>query len=165
MKYFAILASVCFAFSLDIDPKGSIYFTTRDGNVVSDPLTPCEDFDGKFDVESVVLTPYPIVSGAELQVAASGLLHQKVLEGAKVVISVKFGPFTLFSKTVDLCEEAAKNDVFCPIEVGQTILKAGQLVPSIAPAGSYNLEFRVKNPDGTNLACVAGKVAIIKKPK
>jgi hypothetical protein len=166
MKFISLLASVCLAFSVDLEePKRNFYFQTSEGDAVSGPLVPCENFKGKFDMESVVLSPYPIVSGEDLHVTATGNLLEKVVKGAKVVISVKFGKLTLFSMNVDLCEEAAKEGISCPMNVGQTVLKAGEFVPGIAPAGHYNLEFRVKNANGGDLACVAGKVEIIKKQK
>lgn len=158
----SVFASACFALSVDKD----VYLSNTDGFAVSaNPLVACKGFKGQFVIESIDLNPYPIVSGGNLQVSAAGNLKERVVKGSKVVIAVKFGKVTIFSKTVDLCEEAAKNDISCPLEVGRTLLKAGQLVPSQAPAGAYDLEFRVKNANGNDLACIAGKVDIIKKGK
>jgi hypothetical protein len=73
-------------------------------------------------------------SGSALTIKASGDLKEKVEEGAKVHIQVKYGLITLINQENDLCDAVTKVDLKCPLEKGNmTLTKDVDLPQQIPP--------------------------------
>lgn len=84
-------------------------------------------------------------SGAELVITASGIVHEKIEEGAYVNIEVKYGLIRLLKTQADLCEQVKNVDLECPIEKGTLTLTKSVDLPKEIPPVSF-LSFSVTVP-------------------
>jgi hypothetical protein len=87
------------------------------GDFVS-PLSNCGD-SSKFDVKELVLTPYPVLSGENLNVYVKGNLKTDITDGAKIDIAIKKLGIQVVHENLDYCTETAKDNNPCPIKAGQ----------------------------------------------
>jgi hypothetical protein len=56
--------------------------------------------------------------GETLSIIASGYFKEKVEEGAKVHLQVKYGLITLINQEADLCDHLKDVDLECPLDKG-----------------------------------------------
>lgn len=75
--------------------------------------------------------------GQDLVIKAIGTVSQKIVDGAYVLLQVKYGLIRLISTKADLCEQIQNVDMECPIEPGVlTITKSVSLPNEIPPVSS-----------------------------
>lgn len=74
-----------------------------------------------------------IYSGATLDIIATGTVNERILEGAYVLIEVKYGYIRLISTQADLCKEIKNVDLECPIEKGELSITKSVDLPSQIP--------------------------------
>lgn len=74
-----------------------------------------------------------VYSGETLSIHASGNFKEKIEEGAKVHITVKYGLITLINQESDLCDALSNVDMKCPLEKGEMTLKKDVDLPRQIP--------------------------------
>ncbi|KAI8903851.1 ML domain-containing protein [Gorgonomyces haynaldii] len=111
-------------------------------------------------LDSVTVNPYPVVAGKPLSISASGLTTADIVNGAKLKVVVKLGPLPVYSKEKDVCSQPG---ITCPIPAGQNTINVSQDIPDIVPAGNVNVEVTMTNADGAKIACLNGKIQIVKQ--
>lgn len=62
----------------------------------------------------------------------------------------------VYDEDIDFCTSMV--NVSCPVEPGHVDFVKNIHIPNTAPRGSYSGEFRFRNGDGTELACVNLKI-------
>nr|POE54440.1 phosphatidylglycerol/phosphatidylinositol transfer protein [Quercus suber] len=124
------------------------------------PLMHCENPEGDIlDLISVDLTPNPPKAGASLSITAKGKLAEKVEEGAQIHLSVKYGVITIIRQTVDLCDNADKVDLKCPLPKGEeTTLKKDVSLPKEIPPGKYTVVADILTKDDDKITCLTATV-------
>lgn len=71
--------------------------------------------------------------GKTLSISAKGNLTEKVEEGAKVHLQVKYGLITLINQEADLCEQVGQVDLKCPLDKGELKLTKDVELPNEIP--------------------------------
>jgi ML domain len=107
---------------------------------------------------SAILTPYPVVSGKDLFVKVTGRVHKRITKGATAHIVAKFGPIPVLKTEIDICSE-----VECPLlsdDLNDQSITIKQNIPNIAPKGRIGITIKVSNGDGSEIACLEGKLDI-----
>ncbi|EAW13998.1 ML domain-containing protein [Aspergillus clavatus NRRL 1] len=121
------------------------------------PLEYCANPAGNIlEIKSVDLSPDPPLPGQTLTINASGILNDRVEEGATVALEVKYGLITLIRQTADLCEQIKNVDLECPLEKGEMTLTKQVDLPSHIPPGRYNVHADVYSKDGRRITCLDG---------
>lgn len=78
-------------------------------------------------------------SGQKLSIKADGVFKEKIEEGAKVHLTVKYGLITLINQESDLCEAIGNVDLTCPLEKGEMEMTKDVDIPQqIPPVGATN---------------------------
>ncbi|KAI9598125.1 hypothetical protein BDF19DRAFT_411464 [Syncephalis fuscata] len=108
------------------------------------------------------LKPYPIVAGSGLKVTVNGQLNEPIMQGATVEVTAQIGWYK-HTMTLDVCEEAKKSGLICPIKPGEHDLSLDVNVP-YSPIGGIHATLLVngKNFDEKPLFCFTSKVLINK---
>jgi hypothetical protein len=125
------------------------------------PITSCGS--GSFDLTSATFEPYPIVVGKPVLVTAVGSLNTTVVEGATTEITLRLGAVPVFKETNDFCTQSAAAGKPCPLQPGAQDVVVVQNVPAAAPAGRFNVQVKVLNPDKTLVGCFQGPVRLVKE--
>ncbi|KAI7734088.1 hypothetical protein M8C21_007032 [Ambrosia artemisiifolia] len=99
-------------------------------------------------VSGVEIIPNPIIKGKESSFIISAFTD-KPLSGGEVVIGVAYFGWSVYSETGDLCA-----NISCPVPAGDFTISYSQLLPSIAPPGSYTLTLKVKDGNKNELTCI-----------
>lgn len=77
-------------------------------------------------------------SGKNLTITASGTLSKDVEEGTKVHLQVKYGLIRILNQEVDLCEQADKLNLKCPLKKGpMTLTRDVEMPKEIPPVSSF----------------------------
>lgn len=126
----------------------------------SSPLKSCGSSADSFNLKSLDITPYPIVKGQNVTISAAGSLKAPIVDGSKIALSVKAGFIPLYSNTLDVCSNTAKQGYACPIAAGDHTIGTSQAIPDNVPAGSFDIKLVATNADNTQIACFAGTVKI-----
>lgn len=129
-------------FSLMILIKPSLQYTT--------PIKYCDKkANYAVKVEGVDMIPYPVVSGqpATFKISASS---GQPISGGKLSLQVYFWGIRVHSESHDICEESS-----CPISAGKFVLSHTQVLPGIAPPGSYTLKMRMTDESNNQLTCIS----------
>jgi len=115
-------------------------------------------FDGsKATITSLDLSPYPIVKGAPLTVDAVGTLGEQLTAGGYTLL-VKFLGIQIFQQTGDIC--TLDPSFACPVPAGPISIKDTATIPSIAPAGSYEITLNATDQNGAVLLCAVIPIQI-----
>ncbi|XP_035835972.1 putative phosphatidylglycerol/phosphatidylinositol transfer protein DDB_G0278295 isoform X2 [Helianthus annuus] len=99
-------------------------------------------------VSGVEIIPDPIIKGKETSFVISAFTDKPLSEG-EVVIGVAYFGWSVYSETGDLCA-----NISCPIPAGDFTISYTQLLPTIAPPGSYTLTLKVKDGNKSELTCI-----------
>ncbi|KAI8903850.1 ML domain-containing protein [Gorgonomyces haynaldii] len=110
-------------------------------------------------LDSITVNPYPVISGQPLNINATGLTTADVVTGAKVKVVAKLGFIPVLTKEIDVCTQPG---ISCPIPAGVNSINVAQDIPSITPAGNINVDITMTNGDGAKLACLTGKIQVVK---
>jgi len=123
------------------------------------PLLYCGDpADDILKIEKVDLSPNPPLPGKTLSIVASGIFKEKIEEGAKVHITVKYGLITLINQESDLCDVLGNVDLKCPLEKGEMALKKDVDLPAHIPPGKYTVLADVYTKDAEKITCLNAHV-------
>lgn len=71
-------------------------------------------------------------SGTNLIIEAKGTFNSKVIEGAYIQLTVRYGLITLLRQTADLCKQMKNVDEDCPLD-GEKILRKEVSLPAKIP--------------------------------
>lgn len=91
------------------------------------PLPNALEFDHVWPVANTV------PSGETLTIKAKGDFKEKIEEGAKVHLHVKYGLITLINQEADLCDSLGNVDLKCPLEKGEMTLTKDVDLPAQIP--------------------------------
>jgi hypothetical protein len=131
--------------SLSVPGKNPLYFCA---NPEDDILV----------INKVDLDPNPPSAGKTLNISAKGTLKEKIEEGAKVHLQVKYGLITLINQEADLCEYVSNVDLQCPLEEGETELTKSVDLPREIPPGKYTVLADVKTKDDEKITCLTAQI-------
>ncbi|KAI9839223.1 MAG: Phosphatidylglycerol/phosphatidylinositol transfer protein [Sarea resinae] len=123
------------------------------------PLEFCQKTtDDILEIDHVNLDPNPPQAGQVLTIEASGLLHERVEEGAYVNLQVKYGLIRLINQRADLCEQVKNVDMECPLEKGKLVVTKDVELPKEIPPGKYTVLADVYNVDNEKITCLTATV-------
>ncbi|KAE8131470.1 putative ML domain protein [Aspergillus pseudotamarii] len=121
----------------------------------NNPLQYCDDpADDILDIKQVDLSPNPPLPGKTLVITASGTLHEKIEDGAYVLLEVKYGLITLLRQTANLCEQLVNVDLKCPLGPGDMTLTKQVDLPKQIPPGKYTVQADVYTKDNERITCL-----------
>ncbi|KAK8198149.1 phosphatidylglycerol/phosphatidylinositol transfer protein precursor [Phyllosticta capitalensis] len=125
----------------------------------ANPLYFCDAPDHNIlTIDDVDLAPNPPEAGKKLAITAKGTLHEKVEEGAKVNLQVKYGLITLIRQTADLCEYVKEVDLECPLDKGDLKLYKEVDLPKEIPPGKYSVIADVVSKDDDAITCLQATI-------
>ncbi|KAJ3273516.1 mRNA-binding ribosome synthesis protein nop7 [Terramyces sp. JEL0728] len=111
-------------------------------------LKTCGTASDPLNVTDVEIYNYPFKAGQTSVISTIGDLSETIVNGTKVVVSVKVGTITLYSTTQDYCSE---DGITCPVQPGHLINNVSQVIPANIPAGSFNLQVKIVSPTNTEI--------------
>ncbi|GAD93867.1 ML domain protein [Paecilomyces variotii No. 5] len=119
------------------------------------PLTYCSDPSNNIlQIDSVDLSPNPPQPGQTLTIVAKGTFREKVDEGSKVLLQVKYGLIRLINQEADLCEQIENVDLHCPLEKGKMTFTKDVELPKEIPPGKYSVLADVYTEDKRKITCL-----------
>jgi hypothetical protein len=113
------------------------------------PFTSCGA--GDFAPVSLDVSPWPPVRGQSVAIKAAGHLASQVTAG-QYKLSVLLDGVDVVDKSGDLC--TISPDLVCPQSPADLTIGYSLTVPSIAPTGSYVVNFQATQQDSVSLFCV-----------
>lgn len=115
---------------------------------------------GLLDLTRLDLDPNPPVKGQRLHIYAEGEVHNEpVVDGAYVDVDIYYG-FLHLRQTFDICEEAGKAGIECPVEKGPLLVNTTADIPAQFASGRYMAEGRAYNADGKFITCLSGTIVL-----
>ncbi|KAF2748601.1 phosphatidylglycerol/phosphatidylinositol transfer protein precursor [Sporormia fimetaria CBS 119925] len=160
MRISALLLSAVCAISVSASWVPGQVAISEDFKVPGDnPLHFCGNpKDDLLEIEKVDLSPNPPQPGHTLSIKASGDFKEKIEEGAKVHIQVKYGLITLINQESDLCDALSNVDLKCPLDKGEMTLTKDVDLPKQIPPGKYTVLADVFTKDGDKITCLTATV-------
>ncbi|KAF2278600.1 uncharacterized protein EI97DRAFT_372478 [Westerdykella ornata] len=160
MRFLAVVISSLCALSVAASWIPGQVAISEDYKVPGDnPLHFCGDpKDDILTIERVDLSPNPPQPGKTLSIKASGDFKEKVEEGAKVHVQVKYGLITLINQESDLCDAISNVDLNCPLDKGEMSLTKDVNLPQQIPPGKYTVLADVYTKDGDKITCLTATV-------
>ncbi|CAO3621954.1 unnamed protein product [Cunninghamella echinulata] len=140
--------------SASVVPKSTIV-AASDFTICSS--TPANDL---LTVSSADYNPKPPVPGQLIKVDVGGELKATIADGATIKVAVNAGILTVWQKTYDLCDEAAKLGQNCPIAPGPQQFSVTDTVPSILPPGTYTLKAIATTVTGQSITCITQQFTV-----
>jgi hypothetical protein len=126
------------------------------------PFTLCSDWVSKIKVKSLKFDPNPPTIKKPFTVIANGDLQDITIhKGAKLVIVATLGSMEVHKQEVDICDEAAKSGLNCPITPGNHDLRNQVPVPEgiqIPPFVGIKVNAKAYGHDGSKLFCLDATV-------
>ncbi|KAF2098567.1 hypothetical protein NA57DRAFT_75807 [Rhizodiscina lignyota] len=163
MKFLTPLLALFVAYAyagFGVNFGGSQVHLTEDYKVPGEnPLFFCDDpKDNTLEIDKVDLDPNPPAAGQKLQITATGDLKEKIEEGAKIHLQVKYGLITLIKQDADLCDQASNINLECPIDEGKLTLSKDVNLPNEIPPGKYSVIADVTTKDGKKITCLQASI-------
>ena len=121
----------------------------------------CGTAEDLLDIQQLTYAPLVPVRGEALTVTAQGNLKEQLTSGTKVNLVVKWGFVRVPVPPVDVCGELSKlpdAPATCPLQPGPVSLTQSFVLPAQIPDGDYDVNIRIKNQDGRQVACVQVKL-------
>ncbi|KAI9598119.1 ML domain-containing protein [Syncephalis fuscata] len=153
--YIIAAASVIAGVSASIIPAAA---PSSDGSLAFELC----DANAKYAIaaDSIKLSPYPIVSGKPIDILLSGTVNTVIQKGAMTRVAVKVGFFTK-KIDIDICEQAGRSGLSCPIQPGKHAITLNMDVPW-SPVGGIEVGMTstVQNGDSSTLFCFKSTVRL-----
>ena len=124
------------------------------------PLKSCGKVTDILKINSIDVTPYPLLKGSNVTITASGSISEPIFNGSIVNFSIKAGLIPLYSGKADLCEAAGKKGQSCPLATGPQQIVVTQAIPENAPTGTFGITVSATNADGKAITCFSGNLQI-----
>jgi hypothetical protein len=140
-------AAFCFTFPISIQANKKETTPFPSNSLSPVPYTKCAD--GILEITSIEADPFPLKSGVPITVTAKGTLAKDFAAG-NYNIKVKLGGLQIYSKSGDFC---SLDKSICPQKAGPLAFTKSFTIPRTVPAGHYNIEATITNPDGSVAAC------------
>ncbi|KAG4304824.1 hypothetical protein PORY_001877 [Pneumocystis oryctolagi] len=153
MKIHNIIALILF-YSRLIKAKPVIYkeYPISENLIVSF----CEFTNPKdylLDLERLKIIPDPPIRGKEVTIEASGTLKEDILLGSYALLKAKYEFIPLISVKEDLCEQAKRIDIRCPIRKGYFSVNQTFFIPKNIIPGKYIVLSDVMTEKNQRIAC------------
>lgn len=146
LQHLSLTAKQDFLGTLDEIPGGS-------------PIALCDtEEDQLLNIEYIKIDPKLPTRGANLTISAAGTLSKDIVEGAYVIVDVRYGYVRLLKQTIDLCEEIENVDMECPLEAGYQKLTKQIELPNEIPPGKYFVEARAYDIEDELITCLKASV-------
>ena len=125
------------------------------------PFFSCGSATDLLNITHFQIDPFPVHPGKNVSVSVAGNLSEQLQNGTIINIMAAMGPIRILNATKDLCYELAKNNISsCPIKQGSFNFTGDWLVPKTLPEIELRLTVRAKTPEGKQVACIDGLVAV-----
>jgi len=121
-------------------------------------LCPKDHDDDIIKIERVDLIPNPPEPGKTLLISAVGTVKETIVEGAYILLQIKYGLIRLISTKVDLCEQIRNVDLTCPIEKGLVVITKAVEMPKEIPPGKYSVFADVYSRNDDPITCLTATV-------
>lgn len=112
------------------------------------PFTNCADSGAHFRVDSVDITPQPLVPGKKVSISVRGLLDEQ-LTGGSYTADVRYMGVSVLDWTGPISDL-----ITLPAPAGPATMAASMKVPREAPEGSYELRFAAVDQNSAALTCL-----------
>ncbi|KAI9155964.1 hypothetical protein H9P43_009074 [Blastocladiella emersonii ATCC 22665] len=110
-------------------------------------------------LHSLELRPDPPQRGQKFGVIATGTLKRRVDRPASIHLVVKLGRFIqLLKQDLDLCDEAGKVQLACPLEEGDVRIASEFDLPEQIPPGTYYITADVTDQDKAPVTCIQAQL-------
>ncbi|TQS34927.1 hypothetical protein Golomagni_04670 [Golovinomyces magnicellulatus] len=96
--------------------------------------------------------------GQTLSFDLVGQLLEDVREGAYIIVTIKLGVIQILRKTFDLCENASRANVTCPIEKGPIKFHSEIEIPETVPPAEFHLEAVVYSNYDEDIFCLRSTI-------
>jgi len=151
MKFTAVIIAACALFATSFSRPATKLALDNEVN-----FTLCAGSASVIKVNKLRYEPFPPKINKPLTVIASGDLGTKVTSGAKLVVTARLGQLTVATQVYDICAEAAKSGLNCPISPGLHDLRNTVEFPpgvKVPPFVTINIKAEGFNGDGAALFC------------
>jgi len=119
------------------------------------PLTFCESPDSDIlTITNVDLEPNPPQKGKDLLITAKGTLKEDVVDGSRVLLTVKMGLITLIRANESLCDQLEKVDKKCPLKEGELTFQRTVTLPAQIPPAKFNVHADVYSDKQERITCM-----------
>ncbi|KND03377.1 uncharacterized protein SPPG_02421 [Spizellomyces punctatus DAOM BR117] len=125
-------------------------------------LTVCPNTAGSLTVDSLSVTPQPLIAGKNVTITASGTVGEVITDGAKAVLTLSLGIIPVRREEINICESSAEAGLPCPIPVGPNKISFIRTVPDAVPAGTFQMRVDATNADGKRIVCFNGPLTVAK---
>jgi hypothetical protein len=110
-------------------------------------------------VSALSISPFPPSIKVPLTIISTGDLKTTITKGAKIVVDAYLSTMKVASNTYDVCEEAAKSGLACPIMPGlRTLSNTIPLPDNIPPFTSIRVHAVMYIGDGSEVNCLESRV-------
>jgi hypothetical protein len=110
-------------------------------------------------VSELSISPNPPSLKAPLTIVSTGDLKVTLTKGAKIVVDAFLGNMKVDSTTFDVCEEAEKSGLHCPITPGPRSLSSTiPMKAGVPPFTSIKIHAVMYNGDGSEVNCLESSV-------
>ena len=148
-----ILIQFCIAAALTPIPSGN--------STTKLPFFSCGTESDLLNITTFSVDPFPIKAGKNVTVNVAGTLSEPLANGTTLQLQGVIGPFKFVDTTRDLCQLLAKfNASSCPIQAGSFNYTMTQRAPTNIPATSIEVLLKGNTPEGQQVACINGLIAI-----
>lgn len=110
-------------------------------------------------IQSVAITPAGgnLTPGQNITVVAtsSDSKTYAITTGSTITVKAKYGIITVFSKTLDLCQELEHTQYPCPIQpYTPRQISASVPLPASSPKGTYSGSATATDQEGNLIICI-----------
>jgi len=133
-----------------------LYFLTLLLSVAfADIWTNCGSSSDDLQIDTVAISPDPPQIGKTLTIIATGTLSTSVTSGSVFVSIIYDGFLPVLNNTFSLCTLAQQLGIKCPLAQGPVGIKVSQMIPALAPSGSYTGKILATDQNSKEIACIS----------
>lgn len=116
--------------------------------------TLCPGWPNTLALSSLLLDPYPPSIKAPVTIIAKGTLATTLQPGAKMTVTQTLGTLPVSQSNLDLCAEARRSGMTCPIAPGMHEFKwSFPVATNTPPFVTIKVHVEAYNGDGSKLLC------------
>jgi hypothetical protein len=118
----------------------------------ADILSDCSGAAAHLKGLELNISPMPPTKGADLSISITGTLDED-LTGGSIDVWVKFLGIKVVNQVWDLCNEAAKRGMACPIPAGASNFTFLVNLPAATPDGHYTGKAIMADQNSQQITC------------